>query len=208
MKNAILTFLCLLGPVAPMVAQADQYPLHSAVQQGKPSRVRALLSYDRINSRNGSDLTPLMMAAMYDRSTSASILIEAGASVNEATYSYSTTALMMAAMNGYHEVVEVLLRGGAEIDARNKSGFTALMLAAQKGHAHVVRQLLQAGADAHLLDASNRSALTHAATDEVRYILQSVPPAHGDVSLHLDAEPSPELQMPISDKPQKFPLEF
>lgn len=174
MKNAILTFLCLLGPVAPMVAQADQYPLHSAVQQGKPSRVRALLSYDRINSRNGSDLTPLMMAAM----------------------------------NGYHEVVEVLLRGGAEIDARNKSGFTALMLAAQKGHAHVVRQLLQAGADAHLLDASNRSALTHAATDEVRYILQSVPPAHGDVSLHLDAEPSPELQMPISDKPQKFPLEF
>lgn len=204
MKNALISFLCLLGSVAPLVAAADDYPLHTAVQQGKPSRVRAELSYYRINSRNAADLTPLMVAAMYDRSTSASILIEAGASVNERTSAYSTTALMMAAMNGYHEVVEVLLRAGADIDARNISGFTALMLASQKGHAHVVRQLLDAGADARLLDASNRSALTHAANDEVRYILEAATTSSGSAA----HTPAPELQIPECEPNKRFPLEF
>ena len=175
MKNALLIFICFLGMIASLEASTDSYPLHAAVQQGKPTRVRALVRYDNVNSRDGSGLTPLMLAAMHDRATSASILINAGASVDAVTASYSTTALMLAAKEGHHEVVEVLLRSGADINARNKSGFTALMLASYHGQAHVVSQLLQAGADAHLLDASNRTALVLATTEEVRRILQAVP---------------------------------
>ena len=209
MKNAFLSFLCFGGLVTPIVAAADQYPLHTAIKEGKPSRVRAEIRFDRLNTRNGSDMTPLMVAAMYDRSTSAQLLIDAGAAVNATTSSYGTSALMMAAMNGYHEVVEVILKSAVDINARNKSGFTALMLAAQKGHTRVVQQLLQAGADPQLTDASNRTALTHAANDEVRRLLESTPQTGSGRSNYTGSAGSAHVvQLPFSGKSLSIPMEF
>jgi hypothetical protein len=207
MKNALLTFICFLGLIASLEAATDYYPLHTAVKQGKPSRVRALVRYDNVNSRDATGLTPLMLAAMYDRDTSANILINAGASIDAVTADNSTTALMLAAKKGYQAVVEVLLRGGADINARDKSGFTALMWASSEGHAHVVTQLLQAGADAHLLDAGNRTALALATTEEVRRILQAVP-GTSSASYPSGDGFTPEWPVTLDDSAQKFPLSF
>ena len=41
------------------------------------------------------------------------------------------TALMRAATEGHERVVDLLLRGGAEIELQDSDGFTALMHAAQ-----------------------------------------------------------------------------
>ena len=142
MHNTVLTSIALSLCLTLPAAAAVSYPLHDAVKAGKPSQVKASLNSSRVNQRNGADMTPLMVAAMYDRASSARSLLAAGARPDEATANYGTTALMMAAMNGYHEVVEVLVQNGAGLNIRNKSGFTALMLAAQKGHAQVVRRLL------------------------------------------------------------------
>ncbi|MBR5522517.1 MAG: ankyrin repeat domain-containing protein [Akkermansia sp.] len=175
-KYTILTLaMGLLACNATTWAQGT-YPLHDAIKAGKPSAVKAAMKSGRINDFNGAGMTPLMVAAMYDRSTSARTLIAAGANADLTTTQYGTTALMMAAINGYHEVVAELIAGGANLNIRNKSGFTALMLAAQKGHADVVRLLVQAGADANIRDASQRTAMQHAATDAIRQLLTQQPP--------------------------------
>src|SRR5207245_760614 len=55
-------------------------------------------------------------------------------------------------------VVEELVRRGAEMGARSKSGSTALMLAAQQGDASCIRILLRAGAKPN--EVMGKSGLT------------------------------------------------
>lgn len=215
MRNTILTSIALSLCLTLPAAAAVSYPLHDAVKAGKPSQVKASLNSSRVNQRNGADMTPLMVAAMYDRASSARSLLAAGARPDEATANYGTTALMMAAMNGYHEVVEVLAQNGAGLNIRNKSGFTALMLAAQKGHAQVVRRLLQAGADPTVTDFSNRTAQTHAATDEIRTLLAAAPatPAAPTKGISSQNRPTPqgpvvEVTIPPTGKTLKFPQDL
>lgn len=69
------------------------------------------------------------------------------------------TALMHAAMKGYADIVEMLLRQGARVNARTDDGRTALMLAAGEGHAQAVRALLDGGADLHARDVQGTNAL-------------------------------------------------
>ena len=56
-----------------------------------------------------------------------------------------STPLILAAMLGSTEVVQVLLEYGACMDASNSDGWTALMYAAQQGHANIVRLLVSMG---------------------------------------------------------------
>lgn len=57
------------------------------------------------------------------------------------------TALHLAAKNGQHRVVQILLQHNADVDLPNSSGWTPLHLAALNGYDTVVRILLQQGAD-------------------------------------------------------------
>ena len=109
MQYSIHKFLFCVYALLPATLIAEEYPLHAAIRDGVPSRVREELWSSRLNQRNGADQTPLMVAAMNDRSTSARLVLEAGARVDEETVEYGATALMMASQNGYHEVVELLL---------------------------------------------------------------------------------------------------
>ena len=147
-------------------------PLHNAVEQGKPSAVRAALnSKCNPDAKDERNLTPLMIAALKDRATSAKMLLDAGADVNAASEAYGTTVLMMAAMSGYEEVVAVLLQHSPLLNEHNKSGYTALMLAARGGHIAVVQQLLNAGADKYKRDFSGRSAADHATDPNIKRLL-------------------------------------
>lgn len=73
------------------------------------------------------------------------------------------TALHIAALDGVPELAVILLRLGAAINARSKSGATALFAACEAGHAPVVRTLLQAGADMWIPTASHENCLYIAA---------------------------------------------
>ncbi|XP_047468529.1 GA-binding protein subunit beta-1-like, partial [Penaeus chinensis] len=55
--------------------------------------------------------------------------------------------LHFAASNGHNTVVDVLLAGGADVNARNNSGWSPLHSAAYNGHNTVVDVLLAGGAD-------------------------------------------------------------
>ncbi|MEE9354090.1 MAG: ankyrin repeat domain-containing protein [Methylococcaceae bacterium] len=66
-----------------------------------------------------------------------------------------------AAGSGHTEIVQMLLRAGADVNITG-GGSTALMWAAQKGHAEVVRMLLEAGANVNRKDKDVKLALVHA----------------------------------------------
>ena len=57
------------------------------------------------------------------------------------------TALMVASMHSYPELVEVLIKRGADVNLKRYVGDTALMLAARSGNVKTVTALLRAGAN-------------------------------------------------------------
>ncbi len=59
----------------------------------------------------------------------------------------NNTALMKAAINGYVDIADPLLKAGANANEKNKFGYTALSFAAKVGHARMVQNLIQAHAD-------------------------------------------------------------
>jgi len=86
------------------------------------------------------------------------------------------TALMIASVGGYGDVVETLVKHKADVNKKHQqSGITALMLAAAYDHPDVVRILLDNGAQIDAKDDSGWTALIHAASyghsDTVRTLL-------------------------------------
>lgn len=84
---------------------------------------------------------------------------------------------LMYALNGNQLVsVETLVRSGADVNHRDKSGRTALMSAAGRGHVQIVQYLCEAGADVKLNSDDGGTALNEAAdfgqTAVVRFLIE------------------------------------
>lgn len=60
---------------------------------------------------------------------------------------------------GNHKIVEILLRGGADVDATDGLGRTALHCGAESGHGDVVRVLLRNKADPSIIDHRGMSVM-------------------------------------------------
>src|SRR5205823_7789306 len=91
--------------------------------------------------------TALMTAARTGRLGPVTALLSRRADVNAKESRYGQTALMWAAAEGHTEIVEELIKAGADFRARLDSGFTPLLFAVREGRIGVVRALLKAGAD-------------------------------------------------------------
>lgn len=74
-------------------------------------------------------------------------LISAGRNVNEQQEITMETALHKAARKGQTQLVDLLLKNGANTDNVNRNGETPLHLGAIMGHQLVVNSLLEAGAE-------------------------------------------------------------
>ena len=81
------------------------------------------------------------------------MLVDAGANV-EAPIAYGIRPLMLAAGYGEAAVVEVLLRAGADVLARNDGGLTALMMVKEKFYVDVINLLHEAERDAGVGEGS------------------------------------------------------
>ncbi len=106
--------------------------------------------------------TPLIWA-MKTRSSDVPVimamLIKAGANVNERN-EFGSTVLIIAASRGRNQLVDILLRSGAEINATVEgSVLTALACAVERGHTETVRLLIDAGADFETKDKSGNTPL-------------------------------------------------
>lgn len=70
-----------------------------------------------------------------------------------------STALLLAAQNGYVDVARLLLDRNASVDVRDDKQCTPLMLAAQNGYFTVTRQLLDRNANTEARDFVGRTPL-------------------------------------------------
>lgn len=75
------------------------------------------------------------------------------------------TALIEVSIEGWLEVIELLLRKGSDINARANDGTTALIWATINGDSEVVALLLDKGADVHV---RNKNGVTAASVANER----------------------------------------
>ena len=99
-------------------------------------------------AENADDLYELVIAGDLE---SVRLSIDADKTLANAIGTAGHIPLVIAAGNGYAELVTYLLDSGATIDARTEYG-TALHSAVQGEHTEVVRILLTRGANPHILD--------------------------------------------------------
>ena len=65
---------------------------------------------------------------------------------------YGMTSLVWAAQEGHEQVVDILLKAGANPDIQGQGGWTALMVASKRGHKGIVKALVEGKADTNIID--------------------------------------------------------
>jgi ankyrin repeat protein len=96
-----------------------------------------------------AEATPLHYAAFYGMCDIATFLIvDHSQDVNAPGLYNEETPLHVSSRRGHVEIARVLLKHGAETEARDKYGFSPLARAAQEGHVELALVLLEHGADA------------------------------------------------------------
>ncbi|MCW5580723.1 MAG: ankyrin repeat domain-containing protein [Luteimonas sp.] len=149
-----------------------------------------------LNAATPVNETPLMLAAYFygdnEQATArhdaaVRLLVEAGASLENAPYNY--TPLAYAAYNNRQQALRYLLGKGARVDADASERLTyintALMMAAIQGHRDIVRLLLQAGADPLVRVRGGHTArefsqkYRHSHVEPLLVCAESVPPGQG-----------------------------
>jgi ankyrin repeat protein len=86
------------------------------------------------------------------------LLLEKQADVNLVISSTGATPLLVAVADGHLAVVQVLVKGKADLNIQSKKGNSALMVAAKKEKVDILKYLLEAGADTELKDTSGETA--------------------------------------------------
>jgi ankyrin repeat protein len=124
--------------------------LIEAARSGDVSAVEAALDQGGdVNARDADGLTPLMHAAHGDRPDIAN-----------------------PAPTDHPEVVDILIRRGADANAKTESGFVALFWAARFGHGGVAKVLIAHGADVNAKDKDGMTALIWAATNQQAKVVE------------------------------------
>lgn len=85
--------------------------------------------------------------------------LDQGADVNTKDSDDGWTALMHASKYGYVEIVDLLIKSGADVNAGSISNHTALMLASNFSHHEIMKILLDHGADVFAQDTYGGTAL-------------------------------------------------
>jgi ankyrin repeat protein len=129
-----------------LIGGADVHALTDTWSQMMAVPPHGLPEYNRMIPQ-GAD-TALMFAARVGDLASATLLVEAGANVNDHD-AWGVSATTLAAFGGYGEIARFLLDKGADPDS-DTPGFTALHCAIMRRDEQTVAALLAHGADPNL----------------------------------------------------------
>jgi len=161
-----------------LCAKADT--LAHAAQRGCIDKVREFLAANGIDSKNGSESESLRTAIRAGNRAIAQLLVENGAPVNpSATALWSPLA--EAAYAKQFEIMKLLLKAGAKVDAPDHHGVTLL---ASTGYFDpgVVSILLDAGTDPNATDLAGATPLMRASGYGLKQTVQLLIEHHADVN--------------------------
>jgi uncharacterized protein len=114
--------------------------LFTAASSGNAASVEFLLMAGARTSLH-SKITPLHLAANYNRVSVIELLVAAGM-CPDVLNSYGSTPLLWAAWSGHIESVRTLLELGASPGIANYDNLTPIHYAERSGHRHIVRLLM------------------------------------------------------------------
>jgi ankyrin repeat protein len=137
-------------------------PLHYAAQSKNLQLVRFLIQHGAdVNAKADENVTPLYLSLdmAFGQPEISLELIKSGADVSVADNKVGDTPLLIAATESSYEVMQALLRKGANPNTKNHYGETPLHYAALNALVDRVQLLLQYGADPTIRDLSGKSAI-------------------------------------------------
>ncbi len=136
--------------------------IFEAAALGKRNQLARLLARDPglVDSYSEDGYQPLGLACYFGHQDCAQYLIAAGARVNSRSKNPANVTCLHSAVAGRHpNLVKLLLKQGADPNARQQGDFTPLHLAAQNGDLESIRALLYEGADADVRSADGKTPL-------------------------------------------------
>lgn len=138
--------------------------LHIASERGHAAIVDGIIRHGGDPKRpDGEGLTPLMAAAIEGHAKVADVLLAHDCALNAKSAPHGCSALFIAAAHGRLNMVDLLLREGAEIDALDHGNKTPLMAAIAQRKWDVVDRLLDAGANVTRADGDGACVMDYAA---------------------------------------------
>ena len=134
--------------------------LVSALRDGHLEVADVLIRHPdiKVDQPNVNNETALMMASLRGLSVWAQRLIDRGAAVNRSGWS----PILYVASGGDVATLQVLIKAGADVHARNPSGSNALIMAARFGTEEVALALVAAGADPRQRNPGGQDAVAAA----------------------------------------------
>jgi ankyrin repeat protein len=124
-------------------SMASETDLHKAAAGNDAALIETLLTKGaRVDARDSSERTALLVATQANAIEAARVLIAAGANVN-ARDNIQDTPYLYAAAEGRLEILRLTLSAGADLKSVNRYGGTGLIPAAHHGHPAIVCELLK-----------------------------------------------------------------
>jgi ankyrin repeat protein len=197
----LLRVLIAAGADVDLALPQGETPLMLASRTSGVDAVRLLIEHGaKVNVvERWQGQTPLMYAAAHDRGEVAAALIAAGADVNARTPvndlperkpavryfveipSAGLTPVMFAARHGAVSALRVLIKAGADIDAKTPEGFSPVVIALDNLHFDAAKVLVEARASA---DGGGLVAVVEA-RNRVNYVGEFQVPTGAETSLEL-----------------------
>ena len=136
-----------------------------------------------LDAQDTDGRTALLLACLFRRQDSVSILLEVGSNPNIADND-GITCLQAAVKEAFRKkVINTIINHGANVNAKNKDNRTALITACARGNKDAINGLLGAGADPKIVDANNDTCLHEAVMSGCNTsVLQSIIDHGADVN--------------------------
>ncbi|KAJ5266111.1 hypothetical protein N7524_007129 [Penicillium chrysogenum] len=125
----------------------------------KPRREQNSHISIQLTGVDAASIPQIVKAAQAGSQAEVARLIQYGINIEERHKASGRNALLVAAHCGKDDVVEVLIRHHARLDAADGSGWTALHLAASRGHCGVISLLMEESDIAEVPNYQGRTAL-------------------------------------------------
>jgi len=142
-------------------SEAGELDVFEAATLGEVSRLRVLLTGSAYLAKTYSadGFTALHLATFFGQLEAAEELLSKGADVNAiATNNMRVAVINSAAASGRADLVKLVLRAGADPNARQMMGYTPLHAAAALDNVEMAKDLLDAGADPSLTNDEGKTA--------------------------------------------------